>query len=476
MSYNSSVCVGSSGDEPNCTTSVIYRGGANRISRYFGPNARIEEYDRGFSDRPTPKPVDRNTQTQGLYDTPGKRDEPEDCFKIYVKVDRNGKVLDPDKMRDISRRIEAVLGDYARFDSRATLYRKGDGEYELEVEGIFGIGADLKDHLSAVFEDRLSGTGLTVSLELYGERDPDLADEIFELDNGKGPQRRLLESALEDCPSNRYGELSPSEEKADTQVELPKAETHGISDPKEFEIPQKIIEALEGVEPSDSRSEVVASLEKLPAGEREAVLKYIRGLETKSRELELESKVDYLTGLGNRRALEEALGRELGVSKRRNHRGGSSSTSVVSIDLNNLKALNDLAGHDVGDYAIKVLGRVIRRSLRRPADSAYRVGGDEFIALLADTDRKGVEAVVKKIKSDVERVTRFYRTMLATRKERCYVQTGEGEKDLLDIIGISVGIAVTEEDISAENLLKEADTAMRKDKGTKRFNYRTLVA
>jgi len=475
MSYNPVLCVGAAGEGSSNLSDITYKG-KNRISRYLIPGVSIEESDRGFPAFEIKPPIKPSTETQSLYNTPRKAEEPQDGFRIYVKVDRKGKALDPDEMRDVSRSVEAVLGDYTRFDSRATLYRTSDGEYKLNVKGISGIGADLKDHLSDILKERLSGTGLTASLEVYGDRDPDLADEVFELDNGEGPQRRLLESALDWCPSNRYGELSPREERAATQVELPKAGAYEISDPEEFEIPREVIEALEGVEPSDPRLTVMASLEKLPDGQREGVLKYIRDLETRSNQLELESRKDYMTGLGNRKALEEALSRESGSQRRKAHKGERPSIAVLYLDLNNLKALNDAAGHDVGDYAIRALGRLLESSLKRSTDSAYRVGGDEFVAVLPDTDESGAQIVAERLKVKVERTIRMYRSLTRNMEQNCSVQTAEGEKDVLDIIGVSIGVAVVEsgESITPEKLLERADEEMRKEKATKRFNYRQL--
>ncbi len=87
---------------------------------------------------------------------------------------------------------------------------------------------------------------------------------------------------------------------------------------------------------------------------------------------------DSLTALRNHRAFQEDLNREI---ERRNRTG--SVFSIVMIDLNGLKQLNDTYGHQVGDEKIKALGGALRASVRG-TDCPYRVGGDEFMVLLPD--------------------------------------------------------------------------------------------
>ncbi|HVM63673.1 MAG TPA: GGDEF domain-containing protein [Acidimicrobiales bacterium] len=93
-------------------------------------------------------------------------------------------------------------------------------------------------------------------------------------------------------------------------------------------------------------------------------------------ELEDAALTDALTGVGNRRALETAATAALASADRADH-----VVSVVVVDLDGLKAINDTHGHAAGDHAIGGLTEALRRSLR-DSDQLFRIGGDEFVALL----------------------------------------------------------------------------------------------
>jgi diguanylate cyclase (GGDEF)-like protein len=85
---------------------------------------------------------------------------------------------------------------------------------------------------------------------------------------------------------------------------------------------------------------------------------------------------DYLTDLFNRRYLEETLVREIALAKRE-----SNSLSIVIIDIDDFKAVNDSFGHPAGDFVLKELGRLLKRG-SRSSDIACRHGGDEFVVVM----------------------------------------------------------------------------------------------
>lgn len=106
---------------------------------------------------------------------------------------------------------------------------------------------------------------------------------------------------------------------------------------------------------------------------------------------------DGLTGLYNRRYLMEQIERELS----RSHRSGSPVT-LIMIDLDGLKTINDRYGHHQGDSVLSEIGRIIKANTRS-SDVAARWGGDEFVLLAPETDSSGAHKIADRIRSQVER-------------------------------------------------------------------------
>ena len=108
-------------------------------------------------------------------------------------------------------------------------------------------------------------------------------------------------------------------------------------------------------------------------------------------DLEALTMADPLTGLGNRRALERELARTMLRSRRLDH-----PLSLLFLDVNELKLVNDRFGHAAGDDTLRALGATLRQCSRDGADSGYRVGGDEFV-LIVLADREGAERLARRI-------------------------------------------------------------------------------
>jgi len=114
-------------------------------------------------------------------------------------------------------------------------------------------------------------------------------------------------------------------------------------------------------------------------------------LEAANRELDRQSRSDHLTGVLNRRGFEAQLKLNLASARRRN-----SPMSVVIIDLDHFKQVNDTHGHDAGDQVIRYLSDTLRQRLR-DSDIIARIGGEEFAALLPDTDAKGAKILAEEL-------------------------------------------------------------------------------
>lgn len=102
---------------------------------------------------------------------------------------------------------------------------------------------------------------------------------------------------------------------------------------------------------------------------------------------------DGLTGLSNRRAFEDALGREFSRSTRY-----ARPMSLLMIDVDHFKRVNDLHGHLAGDAALRQVGALLRVSIRRD-DLAGRFGGEEFAVLLPEIDYADAMRVAEKLRA-----------------------------------------------------------------------------
>lgn len=115
--------------------------------------------------------------------------------------------------------------------------------------------------------------------------------------------------------------------------------------------------------------------------------------------LEYLGKHDVLTKLRNRAYFAEEINR---LSRK-----GPWPVSVLAIDLNGLKVINDEMGHAAGDAMLRRAGEVLSKSVDSP-NCAARIGGDEFVVLMPATDRQGAQAVMQRIQSVLELNNQFY--------------------------------------------------------------------
>jgi diguanylate cyclase (GGDEF)-like protein len=129
-----------------------------------------------------------------------------------------------------------------------------------------------------------------------------------------------------------------------------------------------------------------------------------KALEEKIVQLELIEKklnylirIDELTGVYNRRAFREIFDLEWARTIRSN-----GSFSALMIDIDNFKTFNDTYGHLKGDECLKDIAKIIEKTLRRVTDKVARLGGEEFIVLLPETDSKGAQLIAEEIRKNIE--------------------------------------------------------------------------
>ncbi len=155
------------------------------------------------------------------------------------------------------------------------------------------------------------------------------------------------------------------------------------------------------------------------------------------------SITDELTGLYNRRKMDEVLESEFNKAKRY-----GSSLSVMILDIDHFKQVNDFYGHKVGDIILSHIGSILRRNIRN-IDIATRYGGEEFVVILPQTDFNGAVLSAKKLKSII-------------RSQRFTQITGE--------VTISIGIATMPDERinSIDDILKIADDFLYEAKNSGR--------
>ena len=160
-----------------------------------------------------------------------------------------------------------------------------------------------------------------------------------------------------------------------------------------------------------------------------------------NQKLEVLSTIDALTGLNNRRAFEDSLAQELALVDRR-----STPLSLVIVDVDHFKIINDTYGHATGDKVLQAIAALLTQSARA-IDVVARIGGEEFAVILPNTDAASASVVAERMRAAVA-----------------------NDAELNMSLTISLGIATLLKQETASSLFVRADKAMyaAKDGGRNR--------
>jgi len=160
--------------------------------------------------------------------------------------------------------------------------------------------------------------------------------------------------------------------------------------------------------------------------------------------------IDPLTKISNRRGFENRLNLEWNRAYRE-----QSSISLLMMDIDNFKNYNDSYGHQQGDVALKTFAEVSGRSLLRCVDFISRWGGEEFIILLAGTDKTGAMEVAERVRKNIANTV---------------ITTGDNIETNITV-SIGVNTVIPGADDSAEDFIKKADQALYEAKNSGRNQY-----
>ena len=177
----------------------------------------------------------------------------------------------------------------------------------------------------------------------------------------------------------------------------------------------------------EENTQVLSRDLKEHSGDVKAMSEKIRKLEEELKNVKQESKEDFLTKLYNRRAIDEFMEIREAEFKRHGH-----NFSVILFDLDHFKSVNDTYGHDAGDAVLSAFAKIIKKEARTE-DVIGRFGGEEFIAILGDTDLKGAVIFAEKVRKHVEKAKFMYKGQRINVTSSCGVSERAKHVSLKDI-------------------------------------------
>ena len=166
-------------------------------------------------------------------------------------------------------------------------------------------------------------------------------------------------------------------------------------------------------------------------------------LEAAKQQAEMEARTDALTGLPNRRQFLESLGRDIANADRQQW-----PLTVISMDIDFFKQINDKYGHAAGDETLVQVSEIFKK-YSRASDAAARIGGEEFALICPNTSAEDTQQLSNRLRNEVAD------TAIVYKKQQFHIT-------------LSIGIAVMQQGDNVEQLLRKADMALYEAKKTGR--------
>jgi diguanylate cyclase (GGDEF)-like protein len=167
----------------------------------------------------------------------------------------------------------------------------------------------------------------------------------------------------------------------------------------------------------------------------------------RARQFSSEARTDHLTGLANRREFERVMEREVALGERHDRR-----LSMMMIDLDNLKRINDRQGHGAGDAALRLVAQQLQRVVRA-SDVCARVGGDEFAVAMPETAIERAREVANRLRAAIRQAS------LSSKSP--------------DPVAVSVGVAAWRPGQDWQSVYQVADSDLYEDKRRRKTERRS---
>ncbi|MBA6303359.1 GGDEF domain-containing protein [Colwellia sp. MB02u-14] len=181
----------------------------------------------------------------------------------------------------------------------------------------------------------------------------------------------------------------------------------------------------------------------------------LQELEEMNKELQEKNTLDDLTGLYNRRFYDQKI-----LAEYRRSRRNLTPLSLVVIDVDHFKKVNDKYGHLAGDECLVAVSTCIKQCLRRSADISCRYGGEEFCLILPETDSKGALAFAEELRESIANCQINYNNTIIKLTISCGISTYLQQKNVqLEHLFTAADKALYQAKNNGRNQVKQQDFA-----------------